>query len=797
MAQVAEEATMKRVFQILVVSLFLVLMFAFVATAAEWGDSYKAGLQALKSGDGHKAVTLLSKAIDAHPRDFRYYNDRGVAYRMMGDLEKAIADYSRAIELKPDYTNALNNRGVVHLQQALYDRAIKDFSEALKYGGLESKIYTNLGAAYAAKGDHRNAIKYFDAAISLRPMDYRAFIFMGETLEKMGDKERALKMYRLGLGLIPDTALFNRLESRVAGIEKALISARQKGGKAGKILPQATDQSGPQKSGSGQAAKLEAGRTRKITLARPIPPSVPEALKPSVLPVEIQIETLEDLERRARTRVMGKITRASAEILRQGHEFLEKDDPTKALIRFEDTLQLERRKRNDRGVAWSSFEIGKVYSKLGDQGKAVSYFDAALRIFRKLKVPEETILTVIELAGSKAKAGQKDQAAAFYSVAEKMATTAGHPTLSKAIANLAAGKTHGQQKSAAAKAKQIKAQQRTASVVDQTVKSHGQTSHRAKPVTAGQSPVPRSKQTVVAPNNVAKEKEQSKSVSTRGQQARSEQPGSARVGGPHPEIARYPAPAGIFRSKAPSASSISEPRARGSRVKETSLENRIRDDLARLKKLRASRDEASMIPLLETLSGNYIQRKDYRKASYCLTASLALQDKLGFYKGRQRVFQQSGLLKERLGDPAGALEDLTRAIAASNDKSSAKTIKALEARARNIAKRLKVDAAALLSGFKILWKARMAGDDQMETEALYAIGRLYDKSEKPAEALNYYERSSASMLVDKGRMHQKMGNTKLAQEAYSKALEVFRKLDYSRYVSLVKKIRSPRVFSKQ
>jgi len=36
----------------------------------------------------------------------------------------------------------------------------------------------------------------------------------------------------------------------------------------------------------------------------------------------------------------------------------------------------------------------------------------------------------------------------------------------------------------------------------------------------------------------------------------------------------------------------------------------------------------------------------------------------------------------------------------------------------------------------------------------------------------------------------------LAQDAYDKALETFRKLDYSRYVSLIKKIRSPRVFSK-
>jgi len=806
---------MKRAFRILVVLLFLVPMFAVTAAAAPGGDSYSVALEALKSGDGHKAIILLSKAIDAHPRDFRYYNDRGVAYRMMGDLEKAVADYSRAIELKPDYTNALNNRGVVHLQQRLYDRAIQDFSEALKYGGLESKVYTNLGAAYAAKGDHRNAIKYFDAAISLRPMDYRAFIFMGETLEKIGDKERALKMYRLGLGLIPDTSLSDRVEKRVAAIEKALIAGRQNADKGAGAIPRPADQPIPQKAESARPAKPEIAQPRKIILARPIPHAAPEVTKPAVSPAETGVETLEGLESLARARVMQKIAPASAEILRQGHEFLEKNDSTKALVRFEDTLQLERRKRNEHGVAWSSFEIGKVYSTLGDQAKAAAYLDASLRIFRKLKASDEVVLTLLEAAVSKAKAGQKDQAAALYSAAANMAGSAGHPVLSKLIANLAAGKPYEPPKPAVASTRQPRSEERTASAADAVGRASAQTLVPPKAVGAAQPPVPRSEQAIAAPVKDAQAKEPPKPIDTRGQQVVTAQPGLAKTQGPQPEIARklgkasqpqarptqaakrVAAPTGVADSLAQKVASSVEASAGGSRAKEASLSNRIREDLAALKKLRASNNESAMADLLERLAGNFIRRKDYRKASYCLTTSLALQDKLGSDKGRQKMFYQSGLLKDKLGDPAGAIEDLTRAIAVSGGKASAGAVRDMDAKARNIARRLNIDAAALLAGFQMLWKARMAGDDHTETEALYAIGKLYDRSEKPAEALNYYERSSASMFIDKARMHQKMGNARLAQDAYDKALEVFRKLDYSRYVSLVKKIRSPRVFSKQ
>lgn len=839
---------MKRISAILAALLFLAIMSPLTAISASDGESYDAGLLALKSGDSQKAVTLLSKAIEARPRDFRYYNDRGVAYRMMGDLEKAAADYSKAIELKPDYTNALNNRGTVHLQQGLFDNAIQDFLEALKHGGLESKIYTNLGAAYAGKGDYRAAIKHFDAAISLRPMDYRSFILMGETLEKMGDKDRALKMYQLGVGFVPDSALANRLEKKVAALEKSLLIAQQTGGKAAGTKPPATAHPEPEKVASGQTAKPDAGPTRRIILAKPIPPSTPAAPKYSAPAPEAGVETPEGLEQRARARVMEKMAPISAEILRQGLEFLGKNDSTKALVRFEDTLQLEKRKKNDLGVAWSSFEIGRVYSRLGDQVKAASYLDAAQKIFRKLKASDETVLTLFELAGSKAKAGQKDQAAGLYSAAAHLAGSAGHHGLSRLIEEIAAGKPYQAPKPAFASARQPGAEQQTASGrVAQPERMAAPRPDLQKTAPLSQIPPAQVNQGVVVRNNEPKGKEPAKPAGVTGQPGQTAQIGRAPIAGPQPQaslkqVPALPAPpqkstvsaqvsrmadkkaelerlAALSKAKpnqgkpvlaekkveaaerlsrvgTPARPSLEATRRRPG-LKEPSLETQIKEDLATLKRLRGSNDQVNMVDVLERLAEHYIRRKEYRKASYSLTASLAFQDKLGLSRNRQKALHQSGILKEKLGDPAGALEDITRAMALSDVRTTAKAMKDLETRSKKLAATMGVDAATILASFQSLWRARAAGDEQTETEALYQIGKMYDRAEKPAEALNFYERSSASMLVDKARMHGKMGNARLAQDAYDRALETFRKLDYSRYVSLLKKIRSPRVFSRQ
>jgi tetratricopeptide (TPR) repeat protein len=810
-------------------------------------DSHSLALQALQGGDLQTAVNLLSHAIKEDPGNYRYYNDRGVAYKRSGDLEKALSDYTKSLEIKPDYAHALNNRGMVYMQQGRLDKAIKDFEAALKLGALQGKIHTNLGIALAVQGDHKSAIKEFESAVSFRPVDYRSFFFMAESLEQVGEKEKALKMYQLALGLATDPAITNRVEKRITSLEKSLSAI--------KPIPATKAQNGRnsslnhsrEKSSSNHPAEKQPSRTRREILpARPITSAVVKQTGKSSAVEDSGIESLDTLNRRCRDRAVEKFSPATAEIYRQGVQFVERSEIRKALIRFEDVLQLEKRNKNPNGIAWSSLETGRLYSKLGDQARAAALFGDALRLFGRLKAGDETILTLLELGSNKRVTGNKDKASALFAKAIDEAAARGHYKLAKAITDLLEGRQP----------------ERVARPVLPA------TGHRAIPknaVSESQQKATTSNQAKVHPGNqkpviVAKEKavqateqpgrrgdnskigglanigrgpiiwsESGKSAAAIKSLTRAQQKATGSLKTRQPSDVKYSQPSvAAAGKKAVTQGGPVQAETKGRSVNALSHEKGVPSpnalaaqnlplhrrgpavpevrshkgklsggDLAELKKLKESDDEANMIVILERLADKYARQKEYRKALAGLTASLAFREKLGINKGQEIVFRRSGILKEQLGDKAGALEDLTRAMALSAASGASKTDRALAVKAKKLAASIGLKSDVALHAFRLLWRARIGGDSHGETEALYLIGKLYDEANKPAEALRYYERSSTSMLTDKARIYEKIGKTNLAEQSYKEALESFKKLDYSSYLNLLRRLRAPKTLSRQ
>ena len=226
-------------------------------------------------------------------------------------------------------------------------------------------------------------------------------------------------------------------------------------------------------------------------------------------------------------------------------------------------------------------------------------------------------------------------------------------------------------------------------------------------------------------------------------------------------------------------------------------EKNLKRDLVALKRYREADDEPNMILVLDRLAGIYLSRNDFSKASLCLGTSVMLREKLGLEQGKERVVQQRAVVREKLGDSAGALEDFTWALALSSSKPGSQVGEPLEQRSRKLATDLRLDETKALSAYLSLWKARQEGNPQRETEACYTIAGLYERANKSKEALNYYERALASILVDKARMYKKMGDPTHAEESYNLALETFRKLDYSKYVHLMKQLKAAKTLSRQ
>jgi len=840
------------------------------AAAQAEENAYRQGLAALETGNSDEAIRRLTLAIEGSPTDYRYYNDRGVAYKRSGNLPMALADYTKALEIRPDYTNALNNRGIVYLSQGEYDKAIADFTAALKHGGLEATIFTNLGIAHARKGDCQAALGHFEKAVSYRPVDPRSFLFMADLFEKTGEKQKALKMYYLANGLVKEPTGAEFIRERIAALEKdvpPLPTARR-------ILPAGAHPGHPARRETPPVEQSQVGsdETRDVRVAprghdgeitlRKQPPGA----------VESPVKTLEELEGRCRARAIKTFSQAAAEIYRQGVQFMEKSDTAKALVRFEDTRQLERRKKNAHGVAWCYLETGRAYLRMGDQLKAVACFEGSLNLFQKLKAKDETILATIELASAQKTRGQKDKASAYYSKAIHEANAVGYQLLASLIKDLAEGRspapTPPQRVAASAPrpappasdsrvtASPPQDQPRAAAPVPPASPPKVEARPAPPPVTPRTPPaVPAARSRVILPAPAAAPTEAAPPVATPAPQPQIVPQGRQRGQGAQPpvqvdelkRVGRGPLawretgpPAKPVRPVTPSlppgasapraqqkAEGITLPRPEAAAVQpptivatrpdvglhpealrsdraqmqvpprkkaaidrkleaqRKALARRIHDDLVELGRLKRNRDEQPMIWLLERLADKYIRTEDYEKALHSLTASLALREKLLVRRGEEAVLKQSGLIKEKLGRQAEAVEDLTRAISAT-EPGHAVPARALEARVKKISKEMGVEGDALLRALRTLWEARTTGNERSETLALFVLGRLYDRANRPKEALNYYERSSASMLADKARIYERMGKSDQAAASYNQALEAFKSLDYSRYLKMKK-----------
>jgi len=757
------------------------------AWAAPNPTAHRQALEAVKDGRNEKAIELLTQAIRESPQDHRLYNDRGVAYKRSGDLERALADYTKSLEIKPDFTNALNNRGVVYLLKGAPDKAVDDLSRALQCGGLEEKVHTNLGLALAEKGEHQAAIQSFKKALSFGPSDHRVFLFMARSMEKTGAIEKAIQICRLALGFTKGSQISALIDSEIDRLERQRDSSAS-----------ATVETLPGASEAKTTHSVQAPQTRTIVRARPpVQLNVPTPTAPALNNKNNRkIESIEALESYARAAAKAKLSPVAADIYMQGRQFLEKSDVNKALVRFEDTRNLERRQRSFHAVAWSDLEIGRVLTRTGEHHKATGYFREALRLFERLNTSEEWILACLELASNQQTIGRKEEATELYTKAVQKAVSSGYYELARAIASSPDKKREeGRQTAVPVENKPVQ----NPLVMPPSVPKPTHQPSRVKHDSA-RLPATRD-QTITRKEDPKMELKQWGAVG-RGPITWAH---SRPLTGKPPDASASDGSAARESGARPSEKSTAQPqgvvlRARGlepkDRIKAHPKQRTVQQELAELKKLRERNDEQGIVVVLERMSETLLTRMEYEKALHGLNAALGFRDKLRLEKGKARTYQLRGIAHEKLGNTVAALEDLTHSLLL-GDPGSERIPVALKEKIRRISASMQVDSDTISEAYAMLWKARAAGDGYQETRSLHRIAQIYDSIGRKNEALSYYERSLASLLADKARTYEAMGSEELASKTYNEALSAFKELDYSRYMDLSQKRKVPKTLSRQ
>ncbi|MGD9817648.1 MAG: tetratricopeptide repeat protein [Desulfomonilaceae bacterium] len=795
-------------------------------------DHYNSGLLAMKTGNFQEAIDFFTKAIQEKPDDYRFYNDRGVAHKRLGNLESALSDYNKALELKPDYTNALNNRGVIYLQQGKYDEALLDFNEALKFGGIEGKIYTNMGIARASKGDHRSALRDFDVAVSFRPLDYRSFLFMGESLEEIGDREKALKMYQVAMGLIREPDVVSQLEKKILSLEKLISDST---GNLSKKVEQTNSQETKSKGADKNKKTYTALPTSKREIVLATPSSTPRAVpddseSQAVAPT---IENIKEIEKSGLASALKSFSNPAREIFKQGLDFIEKSDPHKALIRFEDARQLEKRNRNALAVAWCQLYLCRLYSSMGENIKAIDNCDQSLKIFSGLKAYDELALALIESGNIKKASGFEEQARATYAKAIQTATSAGrrivkNESKTSHLANEdVSKKTTQEEKAPSASKTHLENQKPTVLALNTEKINQGQKKidHKdEKPVPSGSQQIKKSESNQKQPASLDKmdsigrgpvswgtqtkpqtQKESVKTSSVAEVSARSKTvesqlgpdqllPQDSNKGIKNSSSIMRDTPSMGVEAVAAVKMKDSEffgkqeklTKPEHSRSEQRASKKSIEDDLNELRRLRKAGNEKQMIVVLEKLAEKYSKTDQYEKALNVLNISVAFREKIAFRQNEEITFNQRGLINEKLGNAAQALEDYTRALSTLNTGNK-ETEKILESKSRSLAGKIGLDVEPAMENFKILWLARSTSNTSDESMAFYNLAKMYSKAQKFTDSLNYFDRSSAALMTEKAKVLEKLGRFEQAQKEIDLALETFKKLDYSQYLNILRK----------
>ena len=144
-----------------------------------------------------EAVDSYRQALDASPRQPRFYNKLGIAYHRLGMLGEAQRSYEEAAKLDSQYAEAVNNLGTVYFAERRYKKAQRTYEKALKIDPQSASVYSNLGTALFARRRYEQATEAYMKALELDPAVFETGSRGGTMLQDRTVEERAKYYYHL------------------------------------------------------------------------------------------------------------------------------------------------------------------------------------------------------------------------------------------------------------------------------------------------------------------------------------------------------------------------------------------------------------------------------------------------------------------------------------------------------------------------------------------------------------------------------------------------------------------------
>jgi len=129
------------------------------------------------SGVWKDSLSLWSYMIEKKPKEYRAYNNRGLAYHSDNKINLALQDYNKVLEINPMHAKTYVNRSVIFnkLEQKPYPFAQRDLRIAIELKPDFYQAYYNRAHLLHEVGELDKAIEDLNKTIELKPNLYLAY----------------------------------------------------------------------------------------------------------------------------------------------------------------------------------------------------------------------------------------------------------------------------------------------------------------------------------------------------------------------------------------------------------------------------------------------------------------------------------------------------------------------------------------------------------------------------------------------------------------------------------------------
>ncbi len=163
--------------------------------------------------ENDKALSAFEKVFDLNPKLVALKFDYANLLGNMNKNEEAIEQYKEYITAYPDDADAYRNLGLVYKKLDNNDLALFNLEKSYSKDSSNIETKKELALCYHKKLDYINALKYYDLALKAEPENYELIANKALTLHAMNNYVASIEIYKTLLEKQPNERLEQNLTS--------------------------------------------------------------------------------------------------------------------------------------------------------------------------------------------------------------------------------------------------------------------------------------------------------------------------------------------------------------------------------------------------------------------------------------------------------------------------------------------------------------------------------------------------------------------------------------------------------